>query len=272
MSGASLEDQVASSLAACPNPRLAHVITRMVSHLHQAIREVQLTQEEWEEGIRFLTDTGKKCDASRQEFILLSDVLGASMLVDQINHSGDDGSTQTTVFGPFYDGLQRVIPHGGTILLRPEPGVDPLMVQGKILDTAGQPIRNALIEVWQTAPNGLYDVQDPQQPRGHLRASLNSRDDGSYAFETVMPVCYPIPMDGPVGGLLRALGRSPWRPAHIHFMITAPGHRRLVTHLFLADDPHLQSDAVFGVKDALIRNADMQSDGKRLMLADFYLG
>jgi|SRR5579859_3449673 len=253
------EDAV-TRMKSAANPRLREVMAIITRHLHDAVREARLTEEEWGQAIDYLTRTGQTCSATRQEFILLSDVLGVSMLVDAINHDDSGAVTASTVFGPFYSGLQPELPAGSSILKREEPGEDVLM-SGHILDADGKPIEAALIEVWQTAPNGLYDVQDPEQPAGHLRASFRSAADGSYRFRSLLPVYYPIPGDGPVGELLDAMGRHPNRPAHIHFMISAPGYRRLVTHLFVAGDPYLESDAVFGVKPELIVQPETSAEG-----------
>lgn len=247
-------------MADAPDARLREVLSVVLRHLHDAIREARLTEAEWEAAIVFLTRTGRMCSDTRQEFILLSDVLGVSMLVDAINHAGEDGISESTVFGPFYAGRQPVLPPGASILKQPEQGT-PLQVRGTVGDTEGAPIAGALVEVWQTAPNGLYDVQDPEQPAGHMRASFETAADGSFAFATILPVSYAIPDDGPVGDLLKAMGRHPNRPAHLHFMITADGCRRLVTHLFIDGDPYLESDAVFGVKTSLIVRPQVLADG-----------
>ncbi len=232
-------------------PRLREVVTLLIRHLHAFVREAALTQDEWQVAIDFLTRTGQMCSESRQEFILLSDILGVSMLVDAINNEAGEGITDSTVLGPFYAGPQRELANGDSILLREENG-EPLIMRGRVANEQGAPIAGAKVEVWQTATNQLYDVQDAEQPRGHLRATFRTDANGNYKFKTVMPVSYPIPSDGPAGQLLEKLGRHPFRPAHVHFMISAPGYRTLVTHLFVAGDTYLQSDAVFGVKPSLI--------------------
>jgi protocatechuate 3,4-dioxygenase beta subunit len=232
-------------------PRLREVMTLLIRHLHAFVREAALTHDEWRAGIDFLTRAGQMCSESRQEFILLSDILGVSMLVDAISNDAGEGITDSTVLGPFYAGPQRELDKGETILLREENG-EPLVMRGRVANEDSAPIVGAKIEVWQTATNQLYDVQDSDQPHGHLRATFRTDANGEYEFKTVMPVSYPIPSDGPAGQLLDRMGRHPYRPAHIHFMISAPGYRTLVTHLFLAGDKYLESDAVFGVKPSLI--------------------
>jgi hydroxyquinol 1,2-dioxygenase len=255
-----ITESVIAAMRDAPDPRIREAMTILIRHLHDAVREMRLTEEEWAWAIDFLTRTGQMSTGSRQEFILLSDTLGVSMLVDAINHDDSSDATASTVFGPFYAGLQPELPAGHSILKRPEPGED-MLVAGHVFDAAGAPLAGALVEVWQTAPNGLYDVQDPEQPQGHVRASFRTGADGGYSFRTVLPISYPIPDDGPVGQMLGVLGRHPNRPAHIHFMIGAPGHRRLVTHIFVADDAYLASDAVFGVKPSLIAQPERDGDG-----------
>jgi protocatechuate 3,4-dioxygenase beta subunit len=250
-------------------PRLRQVMTLLVRHLHAFVREAELSHEEWREAIDFLTRTGQMCTESRQEFILLSDILGVSMLVDAVaNHAGE-GITESTVLGPFYAGPQRELDKGDAILLREEEG-ERLVMKGRVADAQGEPITNAKVEVWQTAPNQLYDVQDENQPHGHLRATFRTDERGEYEFKTILPVSYPIPDDGPAGQLLEGLGRHPYRPAHVHFMISAPQYRTLVTHLFLEGDKYLGSDAVFGVKPSLIVKPATQ-DGATTITYDFGL-
>lgn len=266
---AGLTGKVVASLAAAADPRLREVLEGVVRHLHTLVRELELSQEEWAKAIDFLTRTGQMCVGSRQEFILLSDVLGVSMLVDALANAdpalaGERPATESTVLGPFYSEKRRWLAPGASILLRPEPG-EPLSVSGRLAGLDGSPLEGAVIEVWQTAPNGLYDLQDADQPDGHLRAVFTSDPDGRFAFETILPVSYAIPTDGPVGALLRDLGRSPMRPAHIHFRISAAGYRTLVTHLFLAGDAYLARDAVFGVKPSLVVTSFRDGDRLRLV-------
>lgn len=231
--------------------RLREVMEIVIRHLHAIVREAKLTQGEWWQAIGFLTRAGQMCSENRQELILLSDILGVSMLADAVDHVAGPGISDSTVLGPFYAGHQRELAQGDSILLREEAG-EPLAMNGRVTDPEGKPVEGALIEVWQTAPNQLYDVQDKDQPPGHLRASFRTDSAGAYRFRTILPVSYPIPDDGPAGQLLAAMGRHPFRPAHIHFMISAPGYRTLVTHLFFEGDEYLDSDAVFGVKPSLI--------------------
>ena len=237
--------------------RLREVMEVVIHHLHAIVREAKITQGEWWQAIDFLTRAGKMCSESRQELILLSDILGVSMLVDAVDNVAGPGISDSTVLGPFYAGHQRELAQGDTILLREEAS-EPLMMSGRVTDPEGQPVADALIEVWQTAPNQLYDVQDRDQPQGHLRASFRTSIAGTYRFRTIMPVSYPIPDDGPAGQLLAAMGRHPFRPAHVHFMISAPGYRTLVTHLFFEGDKFLESDAVFGVKSSLVVRPELK--------------
>lgn len=241
---------VLNSMAQAPNARLKEVMSSLITHLHAFIREVNLTEEEWMQGIQFLTRTGQMCDDRRQEFILLSDVSGVSMLVDAINHRAEDGATESTVFGPFYREGARELPSGATISLdgRGEPAV----AMGRVLSTDGTPIPGALLDVWETDENGLYEQQDPEQPDMNLRGKFRTDSQGRYCFVDIKAVSYPIPDDGPVGQLLRALGRHPYRPAHIHLLISAEGFALVTTHLFVKGDPYLDSDAVFGTKDSLV--------------------
>ncbi len=215
-----LTRDVIDRMSNAKNARLQEVMEVVIRHLHAIVRESKITQGEWWQAIDFLTRAGQMCSESRQELILLSDILGISMLVDAVDNVAGPGISDSTVLGPFYAGHQRELALGDSILLREEAS-EPLVMSGNVTDPEGQPVANALIEVWQTAPNRLYDVQDTDQPQGHLRASFRTDMAGSYRFRTIMPVSYPIPDDGPAGQLLAAMGRHPFRPAHIHFMISA---------------------------------------------------
>lgn len=233
------------------DPRLRRVMTSLVNHLHEFIKDVELTEAEWEAAIGFLTRTGQICSDTRQEFILLSDALGVSMLVDAINHRTPEGATESTVFGPFHLEGAPELPMGTCISADGKGEI--CLYQGRVLDLGGRPIENALVDVWSDNADGFYDVQQPDlQPKWNNRGVFRTGPDGTYAFRGIKPVSYPIPDDGPVGQMLAALGRHPWRPAHMHFRITAPGHERLITHIFVGGDSYLGSDAVFGVKAALI--------------------
>lgn len=244
-----ITEQSVNSFNDAPDARFKQIMPSLVRHLHAFVSDVELTEAEWLEGIRFLTETGQTCDGQvRQEFILLSDILGVSMLVDAINHRHSASATETTVFGPFYiDGMPER-EYGENMALTPG---EPALVRGRVVDTRGNPLSGAVLDVWQTAGNGMYSGQDSEQPFGNLRGRYRTDANGYFAIRTIVPVCYPIPTDGPVGRLLDAANRHPWRPAHLHFMIQMRGFRKLVTHLFNHDDPYLDSDAVFGVKQSL---------------------
>jgi len=232
------------------NPRLRQVMTSLVRHLHNFVREVELTEEEWSYSIQFLTRVGHLCDQDRQEFILLSDTLGLSILVDAINHRKPAGATESTILGPFYRAGAPALELGATLAVKEEG--EPVVVLGRVTDPDGKPISNALLDIWQASSEGLYDVQDPNRSEGDLRGKFLTNADGEYWFRTIKPSSYPIPHDGPVGDMLTALGRHPYRPAHIHFIISAEGYETIVTHIFVKGDPYLDSDAVFAVKDSLV--------------------
>jgi hydroxyquinol 1,2-dioxygenase len=255
-----LTDAVLSKLAGPQDVRFKQIMTSLIHHLHAFVREVEVTEEEWLEGIRFLTRTGHFCDDQRQEFILLSDTLGVSMLVDAINHRRPSAATENTVFGPFHVIGAPEFGNGDDITAG-VPG-EPTYVRGHVRSIDGRPIADAIIEVWQVRPDRLYDVQDPEAPGMQLRGKLKTDGEGRYAFWTIKPVSYSIPDDGPVGDMLKASGRHPWRPAHIHFMISAPGYETVVTHLFVEGDPYLNSDAVFGVKDSLVVDFQAHESGR----------
>ncbi|CAM2154418.1 6-chlorohydroxyquinol 1,2-dioxygenase [Pararobbsia alpina] len=230
--------------------RLGTIMTSLVRHLHAFAREVELTEAEWEAGIRFLTEAGNITDDKRQEFILLSDTLGLSMLVTAMASRKPQGCTEATVFGPFFVSDAPAYENGADVA-NGAPG-KPCFVSGRIVGLDGQPVANAQIEVWQADEDGFYDVQYRDLASHRARGVLCSLSDGRYFFRTIVAEPYPIPHDGPVGKMLAALDRHPWRPAHLHFMITAPGYERLVTHVFREGDRYLDSDAVFGVRSSLI--------------------
>jgi hydroxyquinol 1,2-dioxygenase len=251
-------EQVLEAHSTPEDDRVGEITRAAIRHLFAFAEEVGLTRDEWFAGIQFLTAVGQMCDEQRQEFILLSDTLGLSMLVEMLNQQAADGATEPTVFGPFHvDGAPRR-EMGDSIVADPADGDEPLVVRGRVTDLAGTPIAGATLDVWQTASNGMYDVQDRGQTPMNLRGVFTTGDDGSYEVRTVRPVAYPIPDDGPAGNLLELNGRHQWRPAHIHFVVEAPGYQRVITHLFDSASRYLDSDAVFGVRPSLI--VDM-SDG-----------
>jgi len=256
------------------NPRIQQIVTGFIRHMHAFIREVEPTEDEWFAGIDFLTRTGQMCDDKRQEFILFSDTMGITMLTDFINHRVAEGATETTVTGPFH-AKAFAAENGAIIAEGPEwERGEYTLVRGRVTDTAGNPIVGAKLDVWQSDDEGAYDVQDEKQPEINLRAIFTTDENGEYWFRTVKPSSYPIPTDGPVGELLKATGRHPMRPAHIHYLITAPGYRRLITHLFVEGDEYLESDAVFGVKDSLVvpfvKNDNLEKAGEYGFSGPFY--
>jgi hydroxyquinol 1,2-dioxygenase len=258
VTGRDVTDEVVASFANTPDPRLRELLTALVRHLHAFARETEPTLAEWEYAIDFLTRTGQKCDENRQEFILLSDVLGISMLVETINNDRDDGATESTVLGPFHVVRSPVRELGDTIDLVGTG--QPCLIEGRVLNRSGEPVPGAKLDVWQANDQGFYDVQQPDgQPPGNGRGLFTADAEGRYWFRTIVPSYYPIPSDGPVGALLAATNRHPYRPAHVHFIVTAPGYRTLTTHIFVAGSEYLDSDAVFAVKESLITDF---KDGK----------
>ena len=254
--------------ARATDKRLREVMEVITRKLHEAVKEIEPTEEEWFRAIMFLTETGHMCNDWRQEFILLSDVLGVSMLVDAINNRKPSGASESTVLGPFHVADAPELPMGADICL--DRKGEPMRVRGRVLDTGGRPIANAKIDVWQANDEGFYDVQQKGiQPDFNLRGVFRTGPDGAYWFRGVKPKYYPIPDDGPGGKLLKALGRHPYRPAHLHYIIEAEGFDRLVTHIFDPDDPYINSDAVFGVKESLLAKFDRISDPARIAEAGF---
>ncbi|GHB35263.1 hydroxyquinol 1,2-dioxygenase [Streptomyces umbrinus] len=246
-------EEAVGSLGAGTDPRLRELLTGLIRHLHDFARETRLTQEEWERAIGFLTATGQTCTDTRQEFILLSDVLGLSMLVETLNADRGPGATESTVLGPFHMTESPVRELGADIDL--VGSGEPCVVSGRVLSQDGTPLPGAVLDVWQADTDGFYDVQQPDlQPPGNGRGLFTADAAGRFWFRTCVPSPYPIPTDGPVGDLLRATGRHPYRPAHIHFIATAEGHAPVTTHIFVAGSDYLDSDAVFAVKSSLVED------------------
>jgi catechol 1,2-dioxygenase len=253
------------------DPRLAEIVTAAVTHLHALVREVRPTEQEWLRGIDFLVRVGQTCTPVRNEFILLSDMLGLTSAVDEINHAGPADATPSSVEGPFHSPAPPR-PLGAWIADGPERDrAEPMVVHGRVTDVAGRPLAGATVDVWQADDAGHYDTQDAAQPAGNLRALLTTDADGRYWFRTVRPASYPVPTDGPVGELLTALGRHPMRPAHLHLRVEAAGHRPVTTHVFIAGDPSLDSDAAFAVKDALVVKPRPSTEAARWQLAGPFL-
>ncbi|SEF01642.1 hydroxyquinol 1,2-dioxygenase [Streptomyces sp. 3213] len=255
---ADLVERVARSFDDCADPRLKQLMTSLVRHLHAFVREVRLTEGEWAKGIEFLTAAGHITDDKRQEFILLSDVLGVSMQTIAINNEAYGNATEATVFGPFFVDNSPEIPLGGDISAGASG--EPCWVEGTVSDSEGHPLPGARIEVWEADSDGLYDVQH-DDGRTAARGHLFTDAEGRYSFWGVTPTPYPIPHDGPVGKMLAAVGRSPMRASHLHFMVSAPGQRTLVTHIFVRGDQLLDADTVFGVKPSLVKEFERQSPG-----------
>jgi hydroxyquinol 1,2-dioxygenase len=260
---------VIARFADTPDPRLKEILTALVQHLHAFAREVKLTEAEWMQGIEFLTATGQMCNDKRQEFILLSDTLGLSMLTVAMNNDKPLGCTEPTVFGPFFlEDAPRYelgddVSNGAT--------GEPCMVKGTIKGLDGKPVANALINVWQADADGNYDVQYADLAHPQARGILHSDAEGRFHFKTILAEAYPIPVDGPVGTMLKATKNHPWRPAHLHFMIEAPGYERLITHVFRDHDQYLDSDVVFGVRSTLIADWIKHPDGTYSLDYDFVL-
>lgn len=266
------EDNSASTVNERMGPetdaRLAEVMSCLVRHLHDFAKEIHLTQDEWEYAIGFLTKTGQMCSGERQEFILLSDVLGFSMLVDAINNRRPEGATENTVFGPFHVDGAPIRQMGDNISL--DGKGESCLFEGRVLDIDGNPIEGATVDVWSDNADGYYDVQQPGiQPKWNNRGRFITGADGRYSFVGIKPVSYPIPDDGPVGQMLGHLGRHPYRPAHMHYLVTAPGYQKLVTHTFVGGDKYLESDAVFGVKNTLIAPYEQVENGATLWRSPF---
>jgi protocatechuate 3,4-dioxygenase beta subunit len=252
---------VIKSFEQTPNARAKFLLQELVKSLHDYVRKTGLTFEEWEYAIDFLTRTGHKCTDIRQEFILLSDVLGVSMLVDAVNHRDRDGATETTVLGPFYVGEHKVTPHGTDVSESLEG--ERMFVQSRVTDLNGKPLAGVPVDIWHADGDGFYDSQkEAYATEGAVsRARFITDNDGRLFFRTILPCSYPIPTDGPVGEMIVQTRRHPMRPAHVHFLVNAPGYEPLITHVFIEGDKYIDSDVVFGVKDELIAKVEKRSDG-----------
>lgn len=264
---ANLTDAVLAKLEGSTDARFRQIMTSLIRHLHAFVREVELTEQEWFTGIQFLTATGQKCDDRRQEYILLSDTLGVSMLVDAINHRKPSGVTESTVLGPFYAAGAPERPLGANIAEGVEG--EPTYFSGHVRAPDGRPIGGAMLDLWSTDGEGLYDQQRKGDNRMRARGKIKADAEGRYSFWTIKPVSYPIPTDGPVGKMLLKMGRHPYRPAHTHMIVSAPGYEPVTTHVFVEGDRYLESDAVFGVKNSLVaefarHEPGVAPDGQRI--------
>ena len=255
----SITQAVIARMSDCEDPRFRHVMTSLVRHLHDFVRDVQLTEGEWITAIQFLTDVGKTCTEQRQEFILLSDTLGISVLVISINHPAESGSAESTVLGPYYWEGAPEMPLGSNLAA----GVkgEPAFYSGRVLSADGQPLANAVLDVWSGDGEGNYDMQMPGEPSMKARGKLRTDAQGRYWFRSIRPTFYPVPTDGPVGAMLRKMGRHPFRPGHIHMIVSAQGYEPVTTHLFVAGSEYLDSDAVFGMKESLVAKFNRQPAG-----------
>ena len=262
---------VLSRYAASPNPRLREISEAAVRHLHAFVEEVGLQRDEWFAGIQFLTATGQMCDDTRQEFILLSDTLGVSALVEFVTHGGSEGTTENTVLGPFYVPGSPARERGESMLVDPDDG-DRVVIRGTVTDDSGTPLAGATLDCWQNSTAGSYAVQQPGvQSAENLRGIYTTDADGTYELRSVRPMPYSIPSDGPVGDVLRANGRGVMRPGHTHLWVRSPGCKDLITHVFDADTDYLHEDAVFGVRPSLVRRFVPGDDGEFVATFDVVL-
>jgi hydroxyquinol 1,2-dioxygenase len=255
----SVTQAVIGRLATSDDPRFKRVMTSLITHLHDFVREVKLTEAEWLAAIQFLTEVGQTCTDKRQEYILLSDTLGVSVLVITLNHPADKGSVESTVLGPFYWEGAPELPCGSNLA----EGVkgEPAFYSGRVLGEDGLPLKDALLDIWSGDGEGNYDMQIPGETAMKARGRIRTDAEGRYRFRSIRPTFYPVPTDGPVGRMLRKMGRHPYRPGHIHMIISAPGHLPVTTHLFVAGSQYLDSDAVFGMKESLVAQFDRHASG-----------
>lgn len=256
---ASITAAVIGRLSDCNDPRFVRVMSSLVRHLHDFIRDVKLTESEWLTAIRFLTDVGKTCTEKRQEFILLSDTLGVSVLVVTLNHPAVQGTTDSTVLGPFYWEGAPERPLGSNLAV--DVKGEPAFYSGRVLSSDGTPLKNATLDVWSGDGDGNYDMQIPGESGMKARGRIRTDRHGRYWFRSIRPTFYPVPTDGPVGRMLRKMRRHPNRPGHIHMIVSAPGHLPVTTHLFVAGSEYLDSDAVFGMKESLVASFERHAPG-----------
>ena len=244
-----LTDVVLTTIADDTDARYREIMTALIRHMHGFVKDVDLSQEEWLAAIEFLYQTGQKTTRQRNEFILLSDTLGITSLIDLLSSQATEGTTESSVLGPFYVAGAPMIDNGGDLIGQNSGNCG--VVRGRVMTVDGTLIPGALLEIWQNASNGLYAVEDPDQADDNLRCRLHADTEGAYSFTTIRPMPYTVPDDGPAGIMLHAMGRHPWRPAHIHFRVSADGYQDLVTELYPDDDRYIEEDAVFGVRDSL---------------------
>jgi len=253
-----LTQEVVARLKKANDPRFRELMTAAVKHLHAFAREVHLTEEEWFEGIKFLTAVGQKCDDKRQEFILLSDILGLSMMVVALNHKTQPGATEATVLGPFFAHGAKEYGYGADLREGATMKGEDVWVSGTVRSVDGKPIPNAVLDIWQAKADGIYDLQT--EGEFELRGRVKANEKGEYAFKSYKPKFYSVPVDGPVGELIRATGNHHMRPAHMHAIVSAPGYQQVITHVFVEGDPYLDGDAVFAVKDSLVGKYENVTD------------
>jgi hydroxyquinol 1,2-dioxygenase len=264
-----LTEAVVARLKDVKNPRFKKIMASAIKHLHAFAREVELTEEEWFEGIKFLTAVGQKCDGKRQEFILLSDILGLSMMVVALNHKTGPGATEATVLGPFFAHGAKEYEYGADLREGATMEGEDVWVSGRVLSVDGKPIANATLDIWQAKADGIYDLQT--EGEFELRGRVKANAKGEYAFASYKPKFYSIPVDGPVGDLVRATSNNHMRPAHMHAIVSAPGYQQVITHVFVEGDPYLDGDAVFAVKDSLVgkyKKVNDAAEAKKLGLSN----